>query len=271
MKRALALAALAALAAGLCWGQRGKEDPERKLTEEEKIELLRGLSAEYATVKAYLPRSKKALRINSDGTWDKAEWSEMGQDYGPVARTGDQVQVTKVEIESDRIVFEINGGLRTRGKWHERVEGGVGGGGRQQRPLSRNLTLAFGTTIALHFPGRVPPVKPAEVKGMLKGVLDFDKRSATDNYFESMPKEIQEAIKANRAEVGMTRDQVLMAVGHPRDRIRETKDGEEFEDWIYGLPPGKITFVTFNGGKVVKVKDAFAGLGGSTAPPLKAP
>jgi hypothetical protein len=69
----------------------------------------------------------------------------------------------------------------------------------------------------------------------------------------------------------MTRDQVLMAVGHPRDRIRETKDGEEVEDWIYGLPPGKITFVTFKGGKVIRVKDSYAGLGGTTAPPLKTP
>jgi hypothetical protein len=250
--------------------QKGKADPERKLTGEEKIELLRGLTAEYATVKAYLPRSKKALKINSDGTWDKADWSEMGREFGPVARTGDAVQVTKVEIEDDKIVLEINGGLKTRGKWYERIEGGVGGSGRTT-PISRNLTRTFGTTIALQFPGRVPPLKPAEVKEMLKPILDFDKRSATESYFDSLPKEIQEAIKANRAEVGMDRDQVLMALGHPRDRIRETKDGEETEDWIYGLPPGKITFVTFKSGKVIKVKDSFAGLGGSTAPPLKTP
>jgi hypothetical protein len=35
----------------------------------------------------------------------------------------------------------------------------------------------------------------------------------------------------------------------------------ELEDWVYGAPPGKITFVTFNGDKVIKVKDAYAGLG----------
>jgi hypothetical protein len=42
----------------------------------------------------------------------------------------------------------------------------------------------------------------------------------------------------------------------------------ETEDWVYGLPPGKISFITFNGNKVVKVKDSFAGLGGSTAETL---
>jgi hypothetical protein len=35
----------------------------------------------------------------------------------------------------------------------------------------------------------------------------------------------------------------------------------ELEDWVYGTPPGKISFVTFNGDKVIKVKDSFAGLG----------
>jgi hypothetical protein len=67
----------------------------------------------------------------------------------------------------------------------------------------------------------------------------------------------------------MTRDQVRMAMGMPRDKLRETKDGLDTEDWIYGLPPGKITFVTFANSKVIQVKDSFAGLGGATAPPLR--
>ena len=38
------------------------------------------------------------------------------------------------------------------------------------------------------------------------------------------------------------------------------------EDWVYGTPPGKITFVTFSGDKVIKVKDSYAGLGNQTGP-----
>jgi len=96
------------------------------------------------------------------------------------------------------------------------------------------------------------------VKRILKPVLDFDTRSASEDYFATLPKEIQEAIKAKRAAVGMTRDQVRMAMGMPRDKVRETKDGLETEDWIYGLPPGRITFVTFANSKVIAVKDAYA-------------
>ena len=42
-----------------------------KLTFEDRIELTRGLMAEYATVKILLPRSKKPLEFESTGTYDK--------------------------------------------------------------------------------------------------------------------------------------------------------------------------------------------------------
>ena len=72
---------------------------------------------------------------------------------------------------------------------------------------------------------------------------------------------MQQAIKEKRALVGMNHEQVLMAMGRPANKSRETKDGLELEDWVYGAAPGKITFVTFNGDKVIKVKEAYAGLG----------
>ena len=62
---------------------------------------------------------------------------------------------------------------------------------------------------------------------------------------------------------------MLLALGRPRSKVRETKEGVDEEDWIYGLPPGKMTFVTFGNGKVLRVKETYAGLGGSTAPSLK--
>jgi hypothetical protein len=51
-------------------------------------------------------------------------------------------------------------------------------------------------------------------------------------------------------------------------KTRETKDGLETEEWIYGLAPGKITFVVFHGAKVAEIKEAYAGLGLEAAPPL---
>src|SRR5438445_5210854 len=83
---------------------------DAKLTDDDRIEILRGLTAEYATVKTYLPRSKKPLEFDSSGNWDKDKWQAAGREFGPAARVGDMVQITRVMIENDKIVLEINGG-----------------------------------------------------------------------------------------------------------------------------------------------------------------
>jgi hypothetical protein len=236
-----------------------------KLTDEDRIEIIRGLTAEYATAKISLPRSKKPLAFESKGTYDKAAWAEAGKEMGPAARVGDLVQVTKVTIENDKIVFEINNGMKGKKKWYDHIEVGMGGG---MAPVNgQNSNAPGGTYIALHFDDRVPVVKSSEIKKMLSPILDFDKHSATEQYAETLPEPVKQAIAAKKVIVGMDRDQVLLAVGRPVRKLRETKDGVDLEDWIYGQPPGKMTFVTFQGEKVSKVKEAYAGLGGSTVDP----
>jgi hypothetical protein len=173
-----------------------------------------------------------------------------------------------VTIEGDKILLEINGGMKGKGHWYDHVQVGMGG---STAPIStqQNTNAASGTNIALLFNKPIPALRAADIKKMLTPVLDFEKQTATENYVEKLPEPMQQAIKANKAIEGMDKDQVLLALGKPRHRERSvTKDGAETEDWIYGNPPGKITFVTFSGSKVTQIKEAYADVGGSTAPPL---
>jgi hypothetical protein len=244
---------------------------EKKLTFDQRVEIIRGLNAEYASVKALLPRSKKALVLNADGSWDKQAWEKAGRENGPAARVGDLIQVTKVDIQDNRIVLELNGGGQAKRKWYDRIEVGVGGGTRPVNP-GQQTNAPGGTTIALDFGKPVPPLEAAEIKKLFKPILDFETRTATQQYIDTLPPEIQEAIKSKKVIEGMDREQVMLALGRPNHKTRETKDGEDLEDWIYGQPPGKVTFVTFGGnGTVKKVKDTFAGLGGSVAETPKPP
>lgn len=239
-----------------------------KLSPEDRIGLIRGLTAEYATAKIYIPRSKKALEYKSTGQYEKETWTDRGKEFGPAARVGDLVQITKVEIDDDKITLEINGGMKGKRKWYERIEVGMG---NRTTPINQgqNTAAPGGTTIAVLFEKEIPTLEAADVKKMLTPILDFEKRTATEQIIDTLPPEVAQAVKEQRAIEGMDRDQVIMAIGKPRTKVRETKDGLDTEDWIYGHPPGKVTFVTFANGKVVRVKDTYAGLGGQTAPPLK--
>jgi hypothetical protein len=238
-----------------------------KLSFDERMDITRGLMAEFAKSKVTLPRAKKPLVFHSNGKYDRKKWQEDLLDNGAAARVGDQVQITRVLIEDKKIIFEINGGLKTGRHWYDHVEVGMG---PNLSPVNtgQNESPTAGSTIALEFPGSVPSLTVNDIKQMLGPLFDFSKHSATQNYVESLPAPIQKAIKEQHAIEGMNPEQVMLAMGHPKRKTREDKDGEEVEDWIYGEPPGKITFVRFSEGKVVRVHDDYANIGGYTAPPL---
>ena len=238
---------------------------DEKLGFDDRIEIVRGMTAEYATLKAFLPKSKKPLPFESTGKYDVKRWEEIGKELGPAARTGDLIQITKVTLDSDKILLEINGGIKSGRSWKDHVSIGMG---NPSGTIGQSGTPTSGTYIEILFHKPLPPMKSAEIKKMLAPVMDFDKRSATELYSETLSPEMQAAIKAKRAVEGMDRDQVLLALGRPVNKSREVKDGLELEDWIYGKPPGRITFVTFNGNKVIKVKESYAGLGAEAAAPL---
>jgi hypothetical protein len=236
---------------------------QKKLTDDQRMEIIRGLDSELATVKVPLPRSKRPLDVGTDGSYDKQQWTDAGKQYGPAGHVGDLVQVTKVTIEPSAIILEINGGLRAKGAWKDHVSVGVG----MPTPINggQNAVSTGGTTLALRFAEPIGELTSADVKKMLLPILDFNQRTVTEQYVDTIPPAMKTAIENKKAVEGMTRDQVVMALGRPDHKDRETKDGIDYEDWIYGVPPGKVTFVTFAANKVVKVKETYAGLGGSIA------
>jgi len=237
-------------------------DKPDKLTLDDRVELTRGLMAEYANAKVLLPRSRKSLEFDAQaGSFDKKAWAAIAKESGPAARSGDTVQVTKVELFDDHIVLQINNGYNGGRKWYRGVQ--ITGTMGNTVPLAdgNDSNAPGGTSLVVEFHKSLAGMKAADVKKVLAPVLDFDRRSVTEIYSETLPPEIRQAIKEKRARVGMDHEQVRMALGQPTHKERETKDGAELEDWVYGTPPGKIVFVTFDGDKVVKVKEDYAGLG----------
>jgi hypothetical protein len=259
--RSVALVVLIAPAFSLLLGD------SKKSEEDQRIELIRGLGHEYATVKTFIPISRKALDFESDGTWDKQKWEQAGKEFGPAARVGDLIQVTDVKIDKNSITLVLNNGPKSGKKWTDHISIGMGGG---TQPISGNnngnaTNAPGGASIVVHYREGIGDLTSGDVKKLMTPVLDFEKHSVTEQYVDTLPPEVKKAVAEKRAIEGMDRDEVLLAMGRPNRKTRESKEGLDFEDWIYGEPPGRVTFVTFSGAKVVKIKETYAGLGGSIA------
>src|SRR5262249_26469585 len=159
---------------------------------DQRVEIMRGLTAEYAKVKVVLPRSKKALDVQTDGSYDKQKWADAMKELGPAGRVGDLVQVTRVEIAKDAIILEINGGMKAKGSWKDHVSIGMGGA---TRPISggQQTNAPGGTTVALRFGEPIGEVTSADVKKMLAPILDFEKQTVTQQAIDQVTPEVKKA------------------------------------------------------------------------------
>lgn len=248
----------------------------KRLTDQNHLAIVRSFVWEFATARQPMPAAKElrqGLVIEASGGPAPAEapagkvnQDKLRQDLaarGAVVHTGDVVQITAVQFRPDRILFEINGGGVKKKKWYEhiQVEAGpgvpVGGDVSSDKPAPDkpgSYPPGTGSWILLTFSGDIPDVTPEQVKQMLAGALDFTRRSPSVPWIETIPEEFREAVKQKKAIVGMNREMVLAALGRPERKIRETKNGREQEDWIFGQPPF-VTFVTFVEDQVVEVKE----------------
>lgn len=238
------------------------EASAKKLTATQRAELIRELNAEYGTAKVQIPRSKKPLQLKPTGQYDADQWSEAMTKFGPAARVGDLVQITSVKFEGRKLVIQINYGISGGRKWWHRIQ--VSGAMSRGTTLgaNQNVHAPGGTTMAIVFPGTIPAKTAAEFKNILKPVLDFERRTATELYLETIDPKYREAIENKDVIEGMDKEMVLLAKGRPTKKYRDYENGVETEDWIYGEPPGELVFVTFLDGDVIRTRTSVAEIGG---------
>jgi len=240
-----------------------------KLQPKSRAFILRALLAEYGSLKKILPRGSEGLRLKVDGTIDERALEVQVANFGPAVRTGEVVQITKIEFLHDKIRFEINGGGKRKTKWYQRIEmsGPVGGRTVSQDGPETNA----GSQITLDFGTSLPDMSPDQVKEYLAPVLDFSKKSASLIITDTWPAEIQEAVKNHTITAGMTKDMVVASRGRPDNKIREKKRGVDQETWVYGTVPSKILLVVFENDEVVEASEYTPGVATSKVPRMTDP
>ncbi|MGB7621394.1 MAG: hypothetical protein WBN92_03505 [Terriglobia bacterium] len=225
------------------------------LTDENRVNILRGVSSEYAHARVALPRGEKPVVLNGKGDFDTNDLKALVMKYGSAVEVGQELQITRIEFRAQEILFEINGGGKKKKKWKDHLQIGIGGS-----PQTASRTgpdpAATGSSLVLRFEQAVPNLTSDEVKQLLSRVMNFSAQSAAESYVDTLPPEFKEAVAKHEARVGMDHDMVVAALGRPERKIREkNKEGVDQEQWIYGSPPSKVLFVVFEADKVVSIKE----------------
>jgi len=226
------------------------------LKPESRILLVRYVDGEFAKLVQSLPSGKKGFRIAAGKPVDKQKLSDALRLYGTAASQGDTVQITGVEFRSQVVIFQINGGGKKKFNWRQHVQVGIGNVATPPPETSGPAQVA-GATLILDYGRPVPDMSPDDLKSDLSAFFDFSKQhSAAVNWVDTLPPLFQDAIKDHRAVVGMDQEMVIAAMGRPEHKVREkSPEGNETEDWIYGSPPARTTFVTFAGDTVIRVQE----------------
>ncbi|MFZ0584550.1 MAG: hypothetical protein WA690_19090 [Candidatus Acidiferrales bacterium] len=232
----------------------GKQSP---LQPQSRLEIVRYVAGEFAKVRKPIPAGKKGFKIEVGKKIDDGDLRNALRSHGQAANPGDTVQVTGIEFHPKEVVIEINGGGKSHFNIRDHLQIGMGGGGGvDPMPVSNAPQRPNGGTLILDFGKPVPDMSADDLMTYLQVFLDFSKEhSGAVNWIDTLPLPFKQAITDHEALVGMNHDMVLAALGRPEHKVRERDpDGTETEDWIYGTPPARTTFVTFTGDKVIRVK-----------------
>ncbi len=220
-----------------------------------RLSLVRYVDGELVRVTKPIPAGKKGFHLKAGAPLDENALRMAIASAGSAINPGDRAQITNLNFKEKEIVVDINGGGRGKTSLRDRIHLEIGEdptmGSIPDIPGNPNA----GATLFLDFDKPLPDMTADELKHYLSGLLDFSKQhSAAVQWVESLPPDIQKAIQDKQPVVGMDHDMVLAALGRPDRKVREKgPDGNEIEDWIYGQPPAKTIFVSFEGDKVTQV------------------
>ncbi|MGB0034885.1 MAG: hypothetical protein WBP79_05370 [Candidatus Acidiferrales bacterium] len=224
------------------------------LRPQSRLSIIRYVSGEFAKVVKPIPGGRKGFKVTPGKKFEEKDLNQALKSQGAAANPGDTVQITNIDFRPKEIVIEVNGGGKKRFHLGEHLQ--IGMGNATSAPAQSDPREGRGATLILDYSHGVPDMSADDLMHDLGVFLDFSKEhSATVNWIDTLPPQFKQAIQDRQAVVGMDHEMVLAALGRPEHKVRERNpEGDETEDWIYGTPPSRTTFVTFAGDKVIRVK-----------------
>ncbi len=257
----LVIAFLLSAALAVAGDEKSSSSSPSRISKEDRVLILRSFATGLVYVRTYFPVGELGLTLK------QGQLTPTGLDLqhlidlkGTAAKPGDLVRITAIVFKDDHIHFEINGGPAKNPKWYQKMTisgpGGTLSPGQKKNPNSPPEAGpdSRGSYVDLYFDKYIPELTVPQLHRLLAPVFDLEAKSPVEAYVETVPPRIKEAIKEHHVLVGMNREMVLYARGLAARKIREEKEGTQYEEWVYGEPPQDVEFVRFSGDEVVRVE-----------------
>jgi hypothetical protein len=224
-----------------------------RIGKETRLKIVGDFQLQLVYARTAFPMGTKGLLLKEGVVTPSGEQlQQMLNLWGPAVKAGDPAHISVVQIKGDHIHFEINGGPILRKKWYQRIEVSGANGPVTQTDAPQNNP--HGSYVDLYFDNYVPEMTTAQLRELLRPVLDFHARNKEQAYLDTVPPKAKAAIQAHHVLVGMNQEMVLHAKGKPPRKVREREADTQYEEWIYGEAPADVDFVRFVGDEVVRVE-----------------
>ena len=228
----------------------------QQMSRQTRYQIIRDFETQLVYARTAFPMGMKGLQLKDGAiTTNQEELRQALSLWGPAIKPGDPAHISFVQIKSDHIHFEINGGPVHRKKWYQHIEVSGAGGPVPVSKEENSQQNPHGSYLNLYFDKYVPEMSAQQLRELLIPALDFNARNKEQAYLDTVPPKAKEAIQAHHVLVGMNSEMVLHARGKPPKKVRERAGDTEYEEWIYGEPPADVDFVRMVGDEVVRVEE----------------
>ncbi|MGH9606043.1 MAG: hypothetical protein ACRD3N_10135 [Terracidiphilus sp.] len=237
----------------------------QELDNRTRLTLIRALQSEQGFAMRPFPRGHKGLTLVANGKLEPAgeAYLDMATANGLSAKPGDRLVITNVNIDRNRIVFDLNGGPDPKHRFLRHIQIGMGDptmGDPDMQPIVQDSgQQPTGARLTLEFKGHIPEMTAAQVEDLLKPLISFNVETPIEAFTNTLPAPLKNAILNHEVWVGMTTDMVQYAKGDPVNKYRETDGQEPIVIWMYGRAPDPVEFVRVNGNRVIRVEIARVG------------